>query len=441
MGEERTGDNVTGPVMSNTRAYRLFRPEALQAYELDWQGRPALALGLPAAFTSISAALVVAAAVALITLGGYSRRVDMEGTVLPTTGVVAISVPSPGRIEALAVQDGEAVKKGDPLYTMDVDTVTKDGGVQQRIIDVQTSARDMLAQEIERKTRMNEETEKELRQKIETTNVQINQIGAQIAVQQAFVAKVSEDYHQFSSMVERHLVSLNELNVRQQAWIQATGRLQDLENSKLRLQGELKDARYQFDTTVHTRRDEIDVLKNKILEINEKLANSEAHRLIEIRAPEDGEVTAILAHPGQTVSTGAPMLKIVPQQAAMQAELLAPSSAVGFIHKGGRVLLRYSAFPYQKFGEYWGTVVSVSRAVLNAEEVKNLLAGAPPAKQNGPYYRVVVEPDTQKVNIYGEELTLPAGMQVNAYALLERRQLYEWMLEPLYDIGRATRGL
>ena len=46
----------------------------------------------------------------------------------------------------------------------------------------------------------------------------------------------------------------------------------------------------------------------------------------------------------------------------MQAELLAPSSAVGFIHQGGRVLLRYSAFPYQKFGEYGGTVVTVSDA-------------------------------------------------------------------------------
>jgi membrane fusion protein len=431
--------------MSNTRTYRLFRPEALLAGELAWQGRPALALGLPAAFTSISAAAVVVAAVALITLGGYTRRVDMEGTVLPNTGVIAIAVPSSGRIEALAVQEGETVKKGYALYTMDVDTVTKDGGSQQRIIEAQTVERDMLAQEIERKTRMNEEAEKELRQKIETTTLQINQLVAQVSVQQGFVKKVSDDYQQFASLVERHIVSLNELTARQQAWIQAMGRLQDLENSKLRLEGELKDALYQLHTSVHTRRDEIDALKNKILEINEKLANSEAHRLIEIRAPEDGVVTAILAHPGQTVSTGAPMLKIVPQNAPMQAELLAPSSAVGFIKKGGRVLLRYSAFPYQKFGEYWGTVASVSRTVLNAEEVKNLLAGAPPAQQNGqqngPFYRVVVEPDTQTVNIYGDELILPAGMQVHAYALLERRQLYEWMLEPLYDIGRATRGL
>jgi membrane fusion protein len=166
-----------------------------------------------------------------------------------------------------------------------------------------------------------------------------------------------------------------------------------------------------------------------------------ARRLIEIRAPEDGVVTAVLAHPGQMVGAGAPMLKIVPRHAPMQAELLAPSSAIGFIHEGGRVLLRYSAFPYQKFGEYWGTVVSVSRAAMNVEEANSLLAGVSPAKQTGPLYCIIVEPDSQKVSIYGEEHSLPAGMQVHAYALLEKRQLYEWVLEPLYDIGRATRGL
>ena len=422
------------------RTYRLFRPEALLAGELAWQGRPALALGLPAAFTSISAAAVVAAAVALITLGSYSRRVDMEGTVLPSTGVIAIAVPSPGRIETLSVWEGEAVKKGAPLYTMDLDTVTKDGGIQQRIIEAQTGERDMLAQEVTRKTRMSEATEKELQQKIEATKLEINQLAAQIPVQQEFVRKVITDYNQFVSLIERHLVSLNEVSVRQQTWMQAVARLQDLENTQMRLKSQLKDAQYQLSTSVQTRSDEIDTLQSKVLEINEKLANSEAHRLIEIRAPEDGVVTAILAHAGQTVSTGAPMLKIVPQYAPMQAELLAPSSAVGFIHKGARVLLRYSAFPYQKFGEYPGTVVNVSRTALNADEVKNLLAGAPPSKENGPFYRVVVEPDTQIVNIHGEESTLPAGMQVHAYALLERRRLYECMIEPLYDIGRATHG-
>ena len=78
------------------------------------------------------------------------------------------------------------------------------------------------------------------------------------------------------------------------------------------------------------------------------------------------------------------MLKIVPQHATMQAELLAPSSAVGFIHEGERVLLRYSAFPYQKFGEYWGTVVSVSRAALSPGGGRELCwPGRRPASRPG----------------------------------------------------------
>jgi membrane fusion protein len=426
-------------IETSTAPYRLFRAESLRARQLAWQGRPAIALGLPAAFISLSSVVLAAASAALITFGGYSRRVDMEGTVLPSTGVVAISASSAGRIEALAVKEGDAVRKDTLLYTVDVDTATKDGSVQERIISTQIAERQMLAQEIDRKTRMSQKTEEELGRKIASLKAQISQTGEQITIQQGFVKKVSNDYNQFAALVERHLVSLNELSMRQQTWVQAVGRLQDLESSKLRLEGELNDAQYQLTMTAHTRSDEIDTLKSRILETDEKLASSEAHRAIEIRAPVDGVVTSIVGQPGQMVGAGAPMLKIVPRHAPIQAELLAPSSAVGFIHEGGRVLLRYSAFPYQKFGEYWGTVVSVSRAALNAEEVKILLAGAVPSSRSGPFYRVIVSPDDQNVSIYGEERTLPAGMQVHAYALLERRRLYEWAFEPLYDLRRATR--
>jgi len=93
-----------------------------------------------------------------------------------------------------------------------------------RIIDAQSGERDVLVQEIERKTRMSEETEKELRQKIDQLQLQIRKVDEQIAGQQGFVKKVSNDYNQFAALVERHLVSLNELTSRQQAWVQAVGR-------------------------------------------------------------------------------------------------------------------------------------------------------------------------------------------------------------------------
>jgi Cation efflux system protein CusB domain 1 len=76
----------------------------------------------------------------------------------------------------------------------------------------------------------------------------------------------------------------------------------------------------------------------------------------------------------------------------MQAELLAPSTSIGFLRPGQRVLLRYSAFPYQKFGEYWGTVTEISRAALQTEELKALVPSMPAAEQAKTFYRVTVAP-------------------------------------------------
>src|ERR1700704_3648582 len=152
--------------MANTvGSQRLFRQQSLRARELAWEGQAALSLGLPATFTTLASIILIAAAAALITFGSYSRRVDLQGTVLPNTGLITISAPSSGRIESLAVKEGEPVERGAPLYSLDVDTATKDGDVQQAIANVLLNLREMLIQQIERKTRMSEETKKELGQK------------------------------------------------------------------------------------------------------------------------------------------------------------------------------------------------------------------------------------------------------------------------------------
>ncbi len=110
------------------------------------------------------------------------------------------------------------------------------------------------------------------------------------------------------------------------------------------------------------------------------------------------------------MAANAPLLTIVPTSALL-AELVAPSSAVGFIAPGERVLLRYDAFPYQKFGQYRGTVVGVSRAALTDEQIKSL----PIEAQKITYYRVDVRPDDAYVNVYGREQPLRASMQVDTY--------------------------
>jgi membrane fusion protein len=108
-----------------------------------------------------------------------------------------------------------------------------------------------------------------------------------------------------------------------------------------------------------------------------------------------------------------------------------PSAAVGFIHVGAPVLIRYQAYPYQKFGQYAATVTSIARTALSTAD---LASSGGPASGDGTYYRVTVALRSQSVTAYGKPQPLQAGMALQADILQERRRLYEWVLEPLYSL-------
>ncbi len=116
----------------------------------------------------------------------------------------------------------------------------------------------------------------------------------------------------------------------------------------------------------------------------------------------------------------------------LEAELYAPSRSVGFVGPGMPVLLRYQAFPYQKFGQFRGVVREVSNAGQRPDE----MSWPGVAQANGgaaePLYRVRVELERQSVRAYGIDRPLKSGMTLDASVVLERRRLYEWVLDPLY---------
>ena len=99
-----------------------------------WLGRPAVALGLPAALSSIASVLMAAAAVALVTLGSYARRIDLHGLILPSAGLIQVSSPAAGWVQSMLVRDGQTVAAGTPLYLVNTDTANSTGNTQQQIL-------------------------------------------------------------------------------------------------------------------------------------------------------------------------------------------------------------------------------------------------------------------------------------------------------------------
>ncbi|HUB13928.1 MAG TPA: HlyD family efflux transporter periplasmic adaptor subunit [Acetobacteraceae bacterium] len=418
----------------------LFRRESLQYHYGARFGRPAISLGLPVTISTIVSLALAVGLAALIAFGSYTRRVDLNGVVLPATGLFSVASPSSGWVSNLAVKEGDRVAQGALLYTIDVDTAIKQGSVQQTITAALINQRALLQNEVQRQIDLAGETQKQLQEKITNLKAQQDQLDRQQATQESFEARLRNEYTLFLQHFAKHTVTANDMDAREQAWMSARSALDQTKVARLRVAAALADAEYQQTTDPITSGNEIDILKGRIAVLSQDLANSESHHSIEIRAPGAGIVTAIAAHPGQVVSTGARVLTIVPTTVAMQADLLAPSAAIGFVRAGERVLLRYSAFPYQKFGQFWGTVTSVSRAALLDPEVQQRRTASKPAQGSGMYYEVTVQPDQQKIDVMGEQRPLPADMQVNAYVLLDRRPIYQWILEPLYTVERAVRA-
>ena len=112
---------------------------------------------------------------------------------------------------------------------------------------------------------------------------------------------------------------------------------------------------------------------------------------------------------------------------------------IGFqFASGDEVLLRYQAFPYQKFGHHPGKIARISRSALGPADL-----GAPTGnpRSGEPLYRVTVALTRQDVLAYGQPEPLKPGMLLDAEILSERRSLVEWIFEPLYSLKGKVGSL
>jgi membrane fusion protein len=215
-------------------------------------------------------------------------------------------------------------------------------------------------------------------------------------------------------------------------------RLGELDRAKNAIARDLVNVQADLrDLQLQARKDEQVAIRNVSL-ADQDLTENEARREIWIRSPQSGIMTGVTAAPGQAVNVSQPLGTLLPENSQLEAELYAPSRSVGFIKSGMTVMIRYQAYSYQKFGQFRGEVREVSGAGMRPDELPlagGMLTGN---SSSEPLYRIRVNLDRQSVQAYGKEQPLKPGMALDASILLERRRLYEWILEPLYSVtGRV----
>ncbi|AZE23704.1 HlyD family secretion protein [Pseudomonas chlororaphis subsp. aureofaciens] len=414
----------------------LFRREALDARQTNGLGDTVLVRPISfTVLTCLATALAVSVA-AFFFFASYTKRSTISGQLVPVGGLVKVYVPQAGIVFETFVHEGQRVKRGEPLLTISSERYGSDAEPVQAGISRQLEhRRDSLRGELEKVLRLQLDERDSLSNKVASLQRELAILARQADSQQRLVALSSDATQRYQGLMDKGYISVDQLQQRQAELLGQRQALQGLERERAALQQQLTERRNELAGLGARQANQQADIQRQLSALEQNLAESEAKRTLLVTAPETGIATAVLADIGQTVDSSRPLLSIVPADAPLQAELYAPSKSIGFIKPGDSVLIRYQAYPYQKFGQYQGRVRSISRTSVPFAELASM-AGAVPglAKDGEQLYRLQISLDKQMVTAYGQPRPLQSGMLLDADVLQDTRRLYEWVLEPLYSL-------
>lgn len=415
----------------------LFRQQVVQAQRGNAMGTILVAAPLSrwllvALATSLSASLI-----ALLVFGHYTRRETVQGQLVPNMGLLTLTAPNAGTIAQVRVRDGQPVNRGDVLIELSTDQDSAALGQTHAAVSAALDTqRQRLQADLVNQSVLSRQQDVALRAKLTLLRSQLTQIAGQLTLQQRQVVSNQTLLDRIQPLESKGYVSVFQIQQQQAALLDAQAQYKTLMRQRLDTLQQVDAAEQQLAQLPLEDASKHNDIERQLASITQSLAQSEMERAVVLRAPSDGIVSTILLKPGQMASAGQSLAAILPAGVVLQAQLLVPSRAVGFIEPGNRVVLRYQAYPYQKFGQHFGHVIDVSRSALSPSEVSAITGQQ--AKE--PLYRVMVGLDSQQIMAYGKPEAVKPGMVLDADILMERRTLLEWVFEPLYGLGHHLLG-
>ena len=408
---------------------KLFRQEAIDAQREKFFGEATIARPLPFWVLTTLAASAALLMIAVAVWGQYTRRERVEGYLALDVGAAKVLIPDAGRIVELMVKEGQEVALGAPLAKISYDRSTEassstSGAVAKELAQRRT----ILEKEQDQWRDLGAQQVQQLRKKVVDLQSELTQIDAEMKLQEKRLLSAREQAQKFADLAKDKFYSDVAVRQKQDDVTDQEIRLQALKRQRITLDRELSNARMEEPTITLKARAQVDQVTRQISEVQQTLATEDAKRETVIRAPINGTVTNIAINQGQSVAADALLATVLPKGSVLHVELLVPTRAIGFVNKGKEVVMRYEAFPFERFGQYRGVIAEVSQAVWSAGEKVGPLA----IKE--PVYRVDVKLDKQTVAALGQEYPLRSGMLVNADILLEKRSLLEWIFEPVIQL-------
>jgi membrane fusion protein len=411
----------------------LFRREAVAHATRRLDGQVVLATPLSVTTLGLLLAIVVFAAAAFAALGSYSRKATVPGYLIPDQGMIRAASPASATLQSVMVREGDIVTAGDRIAVLSLATETAAGNVGEVISQGLTSETQAARAKAESRLAQLEVEREQANIRLTKSEAEHKQITAQAALQQQRLQIARDEYDRAVEIAKKGFLARREVDARR---LNVLGAEQELANHNRQLAStesaiaDIKARLASIPLEINAARSEASTAEATL---NQRRAEAEARRLQFVTAPVSGRVAALPVTTGQAVAAGNTIAVVVPVGGKLEAELLAPSRAIGFVQPGQDVEVSLQAFPYQRFGTVRGTVRSVSSTVISPNEI-----GFQGLRVDEPVFRIRVSLSRETVMAYGQAIPMQPGMLASAEIVFDRRSLMRWLFDPIYAVGRRS---
>jgi len=411
----------------------FFRHEVVDHKASLHNGQPLFVSPPPFKLLACVVSLLLIALGCYLYWGAYTNEQVVVGYLLPSKGLITVNAPQRGTVVIRYAHLGEHVKQEQKLYEIVTERST------QGTSDVNAALIQQYATQIEGlHTRIHLARQSEaanltkLRRQAHDLKGQIQGLTTEVGTERALLALAKKNVTRYRTLAHTGMVSQSDLQSVLSKALAQQSTSEQTEQQKAQLQAQLNQIPAEIAGEQSSTEDTIAVIKGQVAQMDEDKLQLQVTQQVIVRAPATGVVSSVMAQVGQDATPTTPLMSLLPQGSRLEARLLIPTQAIGFVRTGQPVLLSYSAFPYQQFGLYHARLTRVSRSVIAPGELSL------PVSLQQPYYLATASLDQAYVRVYGRRMPLASGMTLSAAIVLNRERLYQWVLRPLESLRGHT---
>ncbi len=162
------------------------------------------------------------------------------------------------------------------------------------------------------------------------------------------------------------------------------------------------------------------------LAAQDKAKASQREKLTTLTAPVAGTVQQLAVHSvGGVVTEAQVLMVIVPDGAAVTAEVTMDNKDIGFVDAGQNAEIKFETFPFTRYGTVAATVQRVTSDAVNDEK-------------RGAVFPATLTLNASHINVDGKMVRLSAGMNVTAEIRTGQRRVIEYLLSPIQRAGQES---